>query len=162
MAIVVCFDQYSELAKAGSFYTVLWHVLWCETAELFSWPKNMQPTWWNVNTNLCPTCSLYYVCGDDNTGPHGACVQGMPSQLKLRSLRPCDAYVRQWTGSSLNCLMACRLLGTKPLSEPMLTLLWNIFQWNFIWNSKAFIPENAFENVVCKMASIWSRHQCVN
>ena len=30
------------------------------------------------------------------------------------------AYMRQWTGSALVQIMACRLFGTKPLSEPML------------------------------------------
>ena len=38
----------------------------------------------------------------------------------------------------------------------------NIFQWNFIGNSKVFIQENALENVVCEMAAILSRPQCVN
>ena len=33
----------------------------------------------------------------------------------------------------------------------------NKFQWNFIENSKLFIQENAFENVVCEMAAILSR-----
>ena len=35
-------------------------------------------------------------------------------------------------------------------------------QWNFKRNSYIFIQENVFENVVCKMASILSRPQCVN
>ena len=34
---------------------------------------------------------------------------------------PSAAYMRQWTGSALVQVMACRLLGPKPLSEPMLT-----------------------------------------
>ena len=34
-------------------------------------------------------------------------------------------------------------------------------QWNFDWNSNIFILENAFQNVVCEMASILSRPQCV-
>ena len=38
----------------------------------------------------------------------------------LNSLRPSDAYMRRWTGSSLVQIMACRLFGAKPLSEPML------------------------------------------
>ena len=54
--------------------------------------------------------------------------------------------------------MACRL-----------NQWWNIFtwtlrkkvQWNFDRNSNIFIQENAFENVVCEMASILSRPQCV-
>ena len=40
-------------------------------------------------------------------------------------------------------------LGTKP-------------QWNLNRNLCTFIRENAFENVVCKMATILSRHQYVN
>ena len=38
----------------------------------------------------------------------------------VNSLRPSDAYMRCWTGSSLVQIMACRLFGAKPLSEPML------------------------------------------
>ena len=38
----------------------------------------------------------------------------------FNSLRPSDAYMRRWTGSSLVQIMACRLFGAKPLSEPML------------------------------------------
>ena len=33
---------------------------------------------------------------------------------------PSAAYMRQWTGSSLVQVMACRLFGAKPLTEPML------------------------------------------
>ena len=35
-------------------------------------------------------------------------------------------------------------------------------QWNFNRNSNIFIQENAFENVVWKMVTILSRHQCVD
>ena len=35
-------------------------------------------------------------------------------------------------------------------------------QWNFNRNSNIFIQENAFENVVWKMAAILSRSQFVN
>ena len=42
------------------------------------------------------------------------------SKFVLNSLRPSDAYMRRWTGSSLVQIMACRLFGAKPLSEPML------------------------------------------
>ena len=34
---------------------------------------------------------------------------------------PSAAYMRRWTGSALVQIMACRLDGAKPLSEPMLT-----------------------------------------
>ena len=33
----------------------------------------------------------------------------------------------------------------------------NKFQWNFNQNTKLFIPENAFENIVCEKAAILSR-----
>ena len=61
--------------------------------------------------------------------------------------------------------MACRLDGAKPLSEPILDIVnltfRNKLQWNFNRNSKIFIQENAFENVVCEMVSISSRPQWV-
>ena len=38
----------------------------------------------------------------------------------FNSLRPSDAYMRRWTGSSLAQIMAWRLFCAKPLSEPML------------------------------------------
>ena len=44
------------------------------------------------------------------------------------------------------------------LIEPLGT---NFSEINFNWNSNIFIQENALENVVCEMASIFSRPQCV-
>ena len=38
----------------------------------------------------------------------------------INSLRPKDAYVRHQLKSALAQIMACRLFGAKPLSEPML------------------------------------------
>ena len=38
----------------------------------------------------------------------------------------------------------------------------NKLQWNFSQNTKLFIHENAYKNVVCKMAAILFRLQCVN
>ena len=60
----------------------------------------------------------------------------------------------QGTGAALVQVMACRLLGAKPLPEPMwLTVNWtpgNKFQRNMNGNYIIFIQENAFENVVCQ------------
>ena len=39
----------------------------------------------------------------------------------INSLRLSDAYERQWNKPSLVQIMACRLFGAKPLSEPVLT-----------------------------------------
>ena len=61
--------------------------------------------------------------------------------------------------------MACRLVGAKPLSEPMLLILLieplGTNQWNFNRNYNIFSQENAYEYVVWKMAAILSRPQCV-
>ena len=59
---------------------------------------------------------------------------------KVNSLRPSEAYMRQWSNHWT--------LGNK-------------LQWNFNRNSNIFIQENALQNVVCEMASILSRPQCV-
>ena len=40
--------------------------------------------------------------------------------LNTQSYPPSAAYMCQWIGSSLVQVMACRLLGAKPLPEPML------------------------------------------
>ena len=61
--------------------------------------------------------------------------------------------------------MACRLVGAKPLSDQCWNIVnWNLrnkLQWNLKRNSYIFIHKNAFENVVCEMAAICSRPQCV-
>ena len=66
------------------------------------------------------------------------------------SLRPSDAYMNQ--------------PGNKPLSEPMLEYCqfepYKKPQWNHKRNLYIFIQENAFENVICKMAAIVSWPQC--
>ena len=53
------------------------------------------------------------------------------------------------------------IIWTKCWNIANLTLM-NKFQWYFYQNSIIFIPENELENVVCEMASILSRPQCVN
>ena len=55
--------------------------------------------------------------------------------------------------------MACRLLGAKPLPEPMLTYCQldpqeQIFYYNSNKNTKLFIHENASATIVCDMAAI--------
>ena len=66
------------------------------------------------------------------------------------SRQPSDAYMRRRTRPSLVQIMACRLFGAKPLSEPMLMYfywtIWNNFQCNVNHNSTNFIHENEFEN----------------
>ena len=56
--------------------------------------------------------------------------------------------------------MACRLLGAKPLCEPILTYCKcdskEQTSVKFESNTKLFIHENVLEDVVCKMAAILS------
>ena len=52
--------------------------------------------------------------------------------------------------------MACRLFGTKPLSEAHI-FNWAIggkLQWNFDRNSNIFIHENSFENISCNVEAM--------
>ena len=57
--------------------------------------------------------------------------------------------------------MACRLVGAKPLSEPVLKYCKldhqeKKLQWNINQNSYISIEENEIENVVCDMFAIFS------
>ena len=84
----------------------------------------------------------------------------------LNSSPPSASYMRQWIGSVLVQIMACRIFGANPLSKLMLGFyqldkLRNKLQWYFSQKSKFFIQENAFENVVCEMAAILSRKRWV-
>ena len=58
--------------------------------------------------------------------------------------------------------MACRLLGAKPLSEPMCNIVNSNLRNKLQWNPNSFIQENAFENVVGEKALILSRPHCTN
>ena len=76
---------------------------------------------------------------------------------------PSAAYMCQWTGPTLVQIMACRLFGAKPLSEPTQTLILNRtlrkkLQPNLNQNTKLFIHEDAFENI-CKRVAILSRER---
>ena len=81
-------------------------------------------------------------------------------------LRPSDAYMRRYTNH--HWFRKWLVAWTAP--SHYLNHCWNIvnwalrnkFQWNFNRNSNIFIQENALENVVCEMASILFRPQCVN
>ena len=69
--------------------------------------------------------------------------------------------MRQWIGSALVQIMACRLFGAKPLSNPIWFIVnWALrsrLQWKFNQNKKLIIHEIASASVVCEMAAILSR-----
>ena len=73
----------------------------------------------------------------------------------VNSSPPVFVYLRRWIGSTLVQIMACRLFGAKPLSNPMLSYcqLDNKLQWNFNQNTKLFIHKN--ENIFCEMMAWW-------
>ena len=81
----------------------------------------------------------------------------------LNSLRPSDAYMRQYYIPTLVQIMACRLFDAKPLSGPMLPHC----QWDpkehmsviFYSKFKVFIHVNALEHAVLELTAIWSRTQ---
>ena len=81
-------------------------------------------------------------------------------RFKQNQVRPVDAYMCQWTGSSLDQIMAWGLSSAKPLSEPMQTNCQldpkEHKSMQFYSKFKIFIKENSFENVVCKMALLQS------
>ena len=81
-------------------------------------------------------------------------------------LRPGDLYMRQRIGSDLVQAMACHLFSDKPSPEPILTIfsLNRQEQTSGIFKSKYkcfLFQQNAFENVVYKMAVVLSKPQFI-
>ena len=74
------------------------------------------------------------------------------------SLKPSDAYLRQQTRPPWVKIMNCRLLGTKPSSEPKPSLAYCQCQRNF---NQPFVQRNEFQNVLWNVAGILSRPRCV-
>ena len=86
--------------------------------------------------------------------------------LHINSLRPSDAYMRQWTNHHwFRYWLVAWTAPSHYLKQCWIIVNWSLrnkLQWNFNRNSNIFIQENALEHVVCEMASILSRPQCVN
>ena len=71
----------------------------------------------------------------------------------LTRLGPGDTYMRRWTESSLNQIMACRLYVTKLSSEPMLQVLLNRpLETNFS-EIRIEIHTSLFEKMHLKMSA---------
>ena len=62
-------------------------------------------------------------------------------------------------------LMACRTFRTKPLSEPVMTFcqleIKEYVSVKFYLKFDSFYSRKCIKNVVCKMATIMCRSQCV-
>ena len=96
---------------------------------------------------------------------HGWITAG--SSLDVNSSPPSAAYMRQWTGSALVQIMACRLSGAKPLPEPMLPYCqldpWEQTSVEFESGEiKPFHSQKFVEIVICEMVAILSRGRLVN
>ena len=83
----------------------------------------------------------------------------------VNSLRPSNAYMHWQTNHHWFRLW----LVAWSASSHYLNQCWNVvnwtlrnnLQWNFNRNSNIFFQENAFQNVIWKIAAIMSRPQCV-
>ena len=67
--------------------------------------------------------------------------------------------------TSLVYIMAVPVIGAKPLFGAMLIYYWlNLYEYiSLKFESKwMFIPDNAFETLVCKIATILSGRKCLN
>ena len=92
----------------------------------------------------CPTHSLQKYLTHWGWVTH-ICVANLTIIASDNGLSPGRRQAIIWTNAGILLL---RPLGTK-------------LQWNVNRNSNIFIHENAFENIFCDMASIWSRPQWV-
>ena len=78
-------------------------------------------------------------------------VQPIVYSIQFNSSPPSAAYLREWNGSSMAQVMACRLFGAKPLSEPTLTHCL-LYSWEYI--SVKFVSELfSFKKMQLKMSS---------
>ena len=137
-----------------------WYILFRDYAQSFGITRKLFRALW-----LCsPTIFLLEFNGkfvsvsmwfnswkwDPNIFTHGMTAQ--LSCKSINSLRPSDAYLRQQSRPSLVQIMACRLAGAKPLSEPKMEYCWlhpweqtSVKYWSKLIYSHS--QENAFENV---------------
>ena len=119
---------------------------------------------WSSLETLKASCDVL----SDDLGDH-------PVSVYCNSLRPDDALI-DWGRVTHICVSELTIIGSDNGLSPgrRQAIIWNNagllliepfrnkLQWNFTRNSNTFIQENALEHVVCEMASILSRPQCVN
>ena len=112
---------------------------------------------WSIKNLLTLSWLRHWYWGNHKIGP-------VP--FKQQSTQWCrlkQICVRKIT--SLFQIMACRLVGAKPLSGPMLECCYlehgRKLQWNLDWNLYIFIQDHVFETVAWTMSGFLSRSQCV-
>ena len=126
-----------DLRRNQAHYDVIVMIVpdtWYYLSSVFTVTCSSDTT--NINGNgLTHWGPVTHICLDTNTniGSHNGLSSGQRQAII-------------WTNAGI--------LLIRPLS--------NKFQWAFNRHSNIFIQENAFESVVCEMAAILSRPQCVN
>ena len=80
----------------------------------------------------------------------------------VNSLRPCDICMRQRAGSTLVQVMVCRLLGGKPMPEPMMTYWQFVLMYSHLmkFNSKC-VQIFLFKKSTSKSVAFLFWFQCV-
>ena len=118
--------------------------------EILYWQLNR--TWMSGKLNFLSNSN----CDKTNRWVNG--------HLGLDLSLPIAAYIRQWIGSVVVQIMACRLSGAKPLSGPILVIINWTLKNKFHLNIKVhcfFIKKNVLQYIVHEMAAILSRGRWV-
>ena len=116
--------------------------------------------WWDLGALCTNTVTCYNQTKVDFIAEKN-CQVLQEMTMEVIAFHKCAVISRQGINSLVQ-IMACRLIGAKPLSKPMLGYSQlNKLQWAINQNTKIFIQENALENVVWKIAAILSRPQYV-
>ena len=106
-------------------------------------------TWTNVELSSKVSCGVYLRGCSQGRAQKQNPYNNMLSEDTLNSSPSSAAYMRQWIGSALVQIMACRLFGAKPLSKPMLAIInWNDRnkrKWYFNRSSNISIQEIALK-----------------
>ena len=98
---------------------------------MFHFDSGVTPSWWMVylsGASHCTVCenmsgaSHRTVC--ENMIGYGWCripaIEDIAGEVWVNLSHPSAVYIRQGIGSALVQIVACRLLGAKPFSKPML------------------------------------------
>ena len=96
---------------------------------------------------------------------HSACFSHQPSCHRTEHQRSPGDYTSDTIGRMLVEILACLLIGTWQLSEPMLTYCW-LDSWKrpsvtCPSNHNNFIKENEFKFIVCKTVAVVCQSQCL-
>ena len=108
-----------------------------------------------------------YIYGHISKPPIQENILKLMNRISFNALRPDDAYMRHWTRSSLVHVMACRLVGAKPLPETMMAYCQLDHRESrfsvVVIKIKIFsVTQLHSEMSSAKVAAILSRSQCVN